>query len=74
MFLEKLMNLLEHEWAAAFVENLLLSSDNSSTVYKQFNRNLSTCVLLAKDWFCYKKSSIKIYQLNFLSKKMIYVT
>ena len=36
--------------------------------YSQFNQNLSICVSLAKGWFCYIKSSIKIWQLIIISK------
>ena len=45
----------ERQWAAASVLTLLLSLDNLLTGYEQwsywqFNRNLSICVSLAKDW------------------------
>ena len=58
---------------------MLLSSDNLLTGYQQlshqqFNQNLSTCVLLAKDWFMLHKL-IKIQAKNWfvLNKKFFQV-
>ena len=66
----------EQWWVAASVLTLLLSSDNLLTGYEQlsnqqFNRNWSTCV--GKIDYCQIKNSIKIRQINFLSKKLIHV-
>ena len=55
-------------WAVASVMTLLLSSGNLLTGYertiKPFNRNLSTYVSLAKDWFMPNLSTYIFKQKN----------
>ena len=62
--------------SSCFCIDSLLSSDNlllgyEQLSYYQFNRNLSICVSLVKDWSVFYKK-FKIYQLNFLTKIMIF--
>ena len=67
VFLWILQNFYEHlfrrksaQWTAASVVTFILSSHNLLTGYEkwrysQFNRNLSICVSLPKDWFILHK-------------------